>query len=402
MSVRIVGLLAVLLAAATAGCARTHAAAPVSAVAPEVTVAAVLAMPLHHWQEFTGQLQAVETVEVRPRVSGMIDRVQFDAGAHVGKGQLLFQIDPRPFQLEVNRLNAELKRAQSKLDFANAGRARAERLFTQNAIAREEYEQLTSAATEAEADLESMRAQLGAAQLNLQFTQVRSPIDGHVSRALITAGNLVSTDSRLTTVVSDTPVYAYFDADESTYLTFAGLNTNRANADRGASPVYMGLVGEQGYPHEGHLDFLDNQVDSHSGTIRARAVFDNKDGRFTPGLFARIKLVSRNSYDAILIDDRAVGTDLGKKYVLVLKPDNTLEYRLVSLGANIGGLRVVQTGLDARDVVVIDGLQHVMPGIKVQPTRVSMSATGAGLEQVAGPVSAAPIKLAVSALSAQR
>ena len=367
------------------GCGHSMAASkPAVAPAPQVTVAQVIAKPLHQWIELTGTLQAVDTVQVRPRVSGYVDAVRFVEGARVAKGAVLFQIDPRPFALEVDRLNAEFNRAQSKLDYANAGRARAERLIAQNAIAREEYEQLTSAATEAAADVGSIRAQVSAARLNLEFTQVRSPIDGHVSRALITAGNLVSSADVLTTVVSDDPVYAYFDTDEASYLKFARLAGGAVHG-RGdyASAVFLGLVGEQGYPHEGRLDFLDNQIDPHSGTIRARAVFDNHDGRFTPGLFARIRLVAHDSYDAVLIDDRAIGTDLGKKYVLVLKPDGSLEYRLIELGQNVEGLRVVQSGLVASDVIVINGLQHVAPGVHVQARFVQMDASNSALEQVA-------------------
>jgi membrane fusion protein, multidrug efflux system len=376
------------------GCGRSQAsAAPTAASpAPEVTVAQVIARPLHHWEELTGTLQAVNIVAVHPRVSGFVDRVEFVEGARVKRDQLLFQIDPRPFQLEVDRLNAELKRAQSKLEVADAGRARAVRLYAQNAIAREEFEQLTSAHTEAEADVASIQAQLGSARLNLEFTHVRSPIDGRVSRAAITAGNLVSSADVLTNVVSDDPIYAYFDADEATYLKFAQQDGNAH------SPVYLGLAGESGYPHEGRLDFLDNQMDASSGTIRARAVFDNKDGRFTPGLFGRIKLVSRDSYEAILVDDRAIGTDLGKKFVLVLKSDQSLEYRLVDLGPDIDGLRVVTHGLNANEVIAVNGLQHVMPGMKVQAARANMQSSNAGLDQVAAgsPGALAAVSMTVS------
>jgi multidrug efflux system membrane fusion protein len=358
-------------------------------------VAQVIARPLHHWDELTGELQAVNTVEVRPRVSGFIDSVQFAEGARVSKGQVLFQIDPRPFEIEIERLTAELKRAQSKLEYATAGHARAERLYAQNAIAREEYEQLTSAETEASGDVGSLNAQLHAARLNLEYTHVRSPIDGHVSRAVITSGNLVSNTNLLTTVVSDDPIYAYFDTDEATYLRFIRQERSDRTPPRGAadhgsnpnrpSPVFMGLVGEQGYPHQGQLDFIDNQVDARSSTIHVRAVFDNKDGRFTPGLFARIKLVANDSHNAILIDERAVGNDLGKKFVLVLKPDSTLEYRPVTLGTRIDGLRVVEEGLQTADTIVVNGLQHVMAGAKVAATRVTMTAGGSGLSQVAAP-----------------
>jgi multidrug efflux system membrane fusion protein len=376
--------------AAACSHSQAHPAANAAPPPASVTVAEVTVRPLRHWEEFTGALQAVNSVDVHPRVSGFVDGVQFTEGSRVKKGQLLFQIDPRPFQIEIDRLTAELTRAQSKLDFASAGSARAQRLFAQNAIAREEYEQLTSAQTEAAGDLGSLKAQLRAARLNLDYAQVRSPIDGHVSRALITPGNLVSSSDLLTTVVSDNPIYAYFDTDEATYLKFAQLDSaqrlkagDRTSGRVEASPVFMGLVGEEGYPHQGALDFVDNKVDARSSTIHVRAVFDNKDGRFTPGLFARIKLVSNDSYEAVLIDERAVGNDLGKKYVLVLKPDDTLEYRSVTLGTRIDGLRVVEDGLRPADIVVVNGLQHVMAGAKVQSTRVAMATGGAGLEQVA-------------------
>jgi multidrug efflux system membrane fusion protein len=383
-------LCSVLLAACSHS--RAESAAAAAPAPPTVTVAEVISRPLHHWDELTGELQAVNTVEVHPRVNGFIDSLQFTEGARVAKGQVLFQIDPRPFEIEIERLTAELKRAQSKLDFAAAGHARAERLFEQNAIAREEYEQLTSAETEAAGDLGSLNAQLHAARLNLEYSHVRSPIDGHVSRALITPGNLVSGDSLLTIVVSDDPIYAYFDTDEATYLKFAQLERSNparpsARSGRGTapSPVFMGLVGEEGYPHEGKLNFIDNQVDARSSTIHARAVFDNKDGRFTPGLFARIKLVANDNHEAILIDERAIGNDLGKKFVLVLKPDSTLEYRAVVLGAHIDGLRVVEEGLAPADVIVVNGLQHVSAGTRVQSTRVAMSAGGSAMAQVALP-----------------
>src|SRR5580704_10478277 len=257
-------ILAAVGAAVLTACSHSHAqSASNAAPPPSVTVAEVIARPLHHWDELTGELQAVNTVEVRPRVSGFIDTVQFTEGARVGKGQVLFQIDPRPFQIEIERLDAEIKRARSKLDFATAGHARAERLYTQNAIAREEYEQLTSAETEASGDVGSLNAQLHAARLNLEYTHVRSPIDGHVSRAVITSGNLVSNTNLLTTVVSDDPIYAYFDTDEATYLRFTRLEQGdraargvRPDHDATSSPVFMGLVGEQGYPHQGRLDFI--------------------------------------------------------------------------------------------------------------------------------------------------
>jgi multidrug efflux system membrane fusion protein len=391
----LLSLPALTIVALVAGLGRSAEAKP-QPPAPhvaEVTVAEVIHKPLHEWQEFTGRLQAVNTVEVRPRVSGYIDRVAFPDGARVKKGQLLFQIDPRPFQAEVDRLTAERSRAISDLALAKANHARAERLITANAISREEYDRLKAAETSAEGSLGSVDGSLAAARLNLEFTQVRAPIDGHVSRAIITAGNLVTSSSLLTTVVSDDPVYAYFDADEQTYLHYSKLAREGSGGD-GADTVYMGLVDEQGYPHPGKLDFVDNQVDPTTGTIRARAVFANPDGRYTPGLFARVRLVGGDDSDTVLIEDRAVGTDLGKKFVLTLSPDNHVEYRLVELGPEIDGLRVVKQGLHPGDVIVVNGLQHVRPGDAVTPTKVAMNVDNAGLAQVAAePV---PTKLASS------
>jgi multidrug efflux system membrane fusion protein len=325
-------------------------------------------------------------------VSGFVDSVAFEDGARVKKGQLLFQIDPRPFQAEVNRLDAERNRAVSDLTLAKANYGRAQQLLASNAISREEYERLGAAQSAAEGALGSVDGSLQSARLNLEFTQVRAPIDGHVSRALITAGNLVGSSSLLTTVVSDDPVYAYFDSDEQTYLHYSKLARNQSTS---TNEVFMGLVDEDGYPHKGRLDFVDNQVDPSTGTIRARAVFANPDGRYTPGLFARIRLVGGDDRDTVLIEDRAVGTDLGKKFVLVLKPDNSIEYRLVQLGPAIDGLRVVEEGLTPGDVIVVNGLQHVKPGQTVAPTHVAMNVDQSGLKQVA--VEAEPTVAAVSA-----
>jgi len=371
-------LAAAVVAACLAGCGHAPAGSNASAApAPAVTVAEVVARPLRDFEDFSGRLEPVTTVSIQPRVAGFIESAQFAEGAHVKKGQLLFRIDPRPFQAEVDRLAAQLKRARTQAGLAASTRDRGQRLIDKHVIAQQDYDQLEAAAASSRDDIGAAEAALAAARLNLEFTNVRSPIDGRASRMLITPGNLVTTASVLTTVVSDNPVYAYFDADEQTYLRFA----HGADA---ASPVFMGLADEQGYPHRGRLDFVDNQLDANSGTIRARAVFDNADGRYTPGLFARIKLVGAQARAAILIDERAVGTDLGKKFVFALKTDNTLEYRPVTLGANIDGLRVVSEGLAAGDVIVVNGLQHVRPGAAVTPQRVRMEAN-ASVAQVSAP-----------------
>jgi membrane fusion protein, multidrug efflux system len=348
--------------------------------AAQVTVAEVVHRPLRDWSEFTGRLEAVQSVEIRPRVSGYIDRIGFEEGVRVKKGQILFRIDPRPFRAEAERQLAARTRALSELDLAKANHARAQRLIGENAIAREEFDRLSSADAVAASDLAAADAALSAAKLNLEFTEVRAPIDGRVSRALITQGNLVSSDSLLTTIVSDDPVYASFDADEQAFLRYS---RNVANRAAGVDPVYMGLADEKDFPHAGRLNFVDNQVDRKTGTIRARGVFANPDGIFTPGLFVRIRLVGRDTRDAVLIDDRAVGTDLGKKFVFVLKDDSTVDYRNVTLGPNVDGLRIVTGGLAVGEVIVVNGLQRVRPGALVAATKVTMDMSRDGLRQVA-------------------
>jgi multidrug efflux system membrane fusion protein len=388
-----IAALAIVLFISGTGRSRAKPAATAAVNLPQVTVAEVIHRPVREWQEFTGRLQAVNTVEVRPRVSGYIDRVVFDDGARVKKGQLLFMIDPRPFQAEVDRLVAERGRYISDLELAKANFARAERLIAAHAISREEYERTQAAVSAAEGALGSNDASLQEARLNREFTEVRAPIDGHASRALITAGNLVTGTSVLTTLVSDDPVYVYFDADELTYLHFAKAHEDRARHDRAdadASAVFIGLEDEQGYPHAGKLNFIDNQVDPGTGTIRARAELANPDGRYTPGLFARVRLIGGEDQDGVLIEDRAVGTDLSKSYVLTLTADNHIEYRLVELGPEIDGLRVVKHGLAPNELIVVDGLQHVRPGQLVAATRVNMNAHADGLAQVTARPEAPP------------
>lgn len=352
--------------------------------APKVSVAEVIEQPINEWDEFTGRLEAPQSVEVRPRVSGYIDKVAFAEGSLVNKGDLLFQIDPRPFQAEVKRLEAQLQQARaSQARAANEAR-RGERLRQSNAISAELADARASAATEAQAQVAATQAELDNARLNLGFTRITAPIDGRVSRAEITEGNLVGAgESLLTSVVSTDKVYAYFDADERAFLKYIEL-ARQAGADaRGASPVYLGLSNEDGHPHLGQLDFLDNQVNPRTGTIRGRAVFSNADGQFTPGLYARLKLVGSKPYDATLIKDEAVGTDLGKKYVLVLGADNAVAYRAIALGPKLEGLRIVRSGLAKGEKIVVNGLQRAMPGATVDPQAVPMAdeKTLANLEQ---------------------
>ncbi|WP_109511769.1 multidrug efflux RND transporter periplasmic adaptor subunit MexE [Pseudomonas ovata] len=350
--------------------------------APKVTVAKVLEQPINEWDEFTGRLEAPETVEVRPRVSGQIDQVAFTDGALVKKGDLLFQIDPRPFQAEVRRLEAQLQQARAVANRSENEAQRGDRLRANNAISAELADSRSTSAQEAKAGVAAIQAQLDLARLNLSFTRVTAPITGRVSRAEITTGNIVTADvTALTSVVSTDKVYAYFDADERVFLKY---NELARQGQRGqATPVYLGLSNEADNPHLGQMNFVDNQVNPRTGTIRGRAVFDNSDGRFTPGLYARLKLVGSATYTAVLIQDEAVGTDLGKKFVLVMDKDNKPTYRPVELGPKLEGLRIVRSGLAKDDTIVVKGLQRVRPGQPVEPevTPMASEQTLAALRQ---------------------
>ena len=370
------GLAAVAVLAACSAQAKqeqTAAAPPV-----QVTVTDVAFKPLRQWDDFTGRLEPIDTVEIRPRVSGYIDGARFAEGARVSKGQVLFQIDPRPYQAEADRAAAEVARAKAQLDLAVVNRERGRRLIEQNALAQSEFDRLSSEERAAQANVSAAQAALQTARLNLQWTKVTSPIDGRVSKAIITRGNLVTQASLLTTVVSDNPIYAAFNADEQTFLKYAA-------AERGKeSPVYMGLMTEDGYPHVGKLTFIDNALDAKSGTINGRASFANADGKFTPGLFARIRLVSAESREVALAPDRAVATDLGKRYVVVVNGSNKAEYRPVEIGPLAGNLRIIRSGLKPGDRVVVGGLQKVKPGDTVAPVKVKTELADLGQLEVGG------------------
>jgi RND family efflux transporter MFP subunit len=350
-----------------------------------VTVAQVLEREITEWDEFTGRLEAVDQVEIRPRVSGYITRVTFDEGKEVKKGEVLFEIDPRPYQAELAQAEAELERARSAAALAASEVQRAGKLVKAQAISREEFDSRTSAEAQGGATVRAAEAAVQTARLNLGWTRVRSPITGRVSNARVTAGNLVQSgpaeEEPLTTVVSLNPVYLYFDSDEQTYLRYAALAKSTGTNWRDARlPVYLGLANETGFPHEGRLDFVDNQVDANTGTIRTRAVFSNRSRALTPGLFARVKLVGGQKTRALLVRDAAIGTDQDRKFVLVVAPGDTLAYRPIVPGRLTDGLRIVTSGLKPGDRVVVNGLMRVRPGMKVAPTLTAMvpdSATSA-------------------------
>ena len=369
-------VLALAGAASLTACTRVETRAAPPAL-PQVTAAAAVARDVTEWDEFTGRLEPVQSVAVRPRVSGLISAVSFEEGSLVRQGQLLFQVDPRPFQAQVDRLRAELAQADAARDRSTSEMRRADRLSADNAISLEERERRTGAAAETTARVDAVAAALRAAQLDLEFTRVVSPIDGRVSRAMVTRGNLVSGGqgeaTLLTTVVSVDPIYASFDADEQTFLRYGDRARQQGAGGRQAGlRIQMALADEQAFPHEGTLQFLDNQLDASTGTINGRAIFRNHDRRLTPGLFVRLRLPGTVTYRGVLVEDRAVGTDLDRRFVFVVGGDKKIESRTVTLGPIVDGLRVVRKGLSAGELVVINGLQRVRPGVPVNATVATM------------------------------
>ena len=369
------GFAVVLAALLAAGCGPEAAPAP---QAMPVTVSTVLEREVAEWDEFTGRLRAIDSVEIRPRVSGYIDRIAFHEGGDVKKGDLLFVIDPKPFQAELQRAEAQVSSARAQAQLARQMRVNAEKLRSSGAISQDEFDERASADAVAAEAVRAAEAEANVARLNLGYTRILSPIAGRVSRAEITVGNLVSGGSGeatlLTNVVSLDPIYVEFEGDEQIYLLYTQRNLagNRPSSRNAPNPVYMGLANDTGFPYEGHMVFVDNQVNPNTGTIRARAVFDNGAGKFTPGLFARLQLLGSGKYQAVLINDRAVATDQDRKYVMVVNKDNILEYRAIKLGRVIDGLRVVLEGLKPGEVIVVNGLQRVRPGMPVQTTTVPM------------------------------
>jgi RND family efflux transporter MFP subunit len=352
----------------------SRAQGPAAGAPPEVNVAEALTRKVTDSAEFTGRLEAVNTAKVQPRVDGFVESVHFSEGALVHKGDVLFQLDARPYRAEVDRLVANQAQAKAELNLAQTNQRRGEMLLAQHAIAQQEADRLETTAQSARAQLGAATAALAAARLKLDFTTVRAPIDGRVSNARVTPGNLVTSSDVLTSVVSVNPVYVYFDVDEQTWLKLDHLRASAKQAGHNARiEAAMGLADESGYPHEGRLDFVDNQLHTGSGTMRLRAVFDNADGLYTPGLYARVQLQSGQAKSRVLVDDRAIGTDLGNQFVYVVDKDHKVQYRKVDTGALFHGLRVIDSGVRPSDLVVVNGLQRVRPGVEVNPQKVAMS-----------------------------
>ncbi|HSD53639.1 MAG TPA: efflux RND transporter periplasmic adaptor subunit [Burkholderiales bacterium] len=359
-----------------AGCGEGHGDAKAQGgppPAPPVSVAAAVEKEVVESDEFPGRVEAVESVEVRARINGYIESIHFKPGAEVKKGDLLFQIDPRPFEAQVAAAESQVAATRAQLELARTDLTRNEQMWADRATSKREFDDAATRVRTLTSQLRANEAALATARLNLGYTRVTAPVSGRVGKAEITVGNLVQGELPpspvLTTVVSVNPVYVSFQADEGAYLKYI------AGARSGSLAVAVGLADEEGSPHAGKLEFVDNQIDPTSGTVRMRATVDNKSGRFTPGLFARVKLGdSAQPRKAVLVTDRAIGTDQSKRYVLVVDAENKTAYREVRIGRLVDGLRVIESGLKPGEMIVVNGLQRVRPGALITPQSVPMEA----------------------------
>jgi len=359
---------------------------PAATPAVAVSVATVEKRNAVTWDEFSGRLEAIERVELRPRVAGAIQAIHFREGALVKQGDLLVTIDPAPFAAEVERAQAQVLAMQARIALTKNDLDRGQQLWDSRTISQRDYDQRVNAQREAEANLRAAQAALQSAQLNLDYTKVRAPVDGRVGKLEITVGNLVAagpTAPLLTTLVSVNPIYASFNADERVVMRALQSNGVDATALRGIEriPVQMGTTMTDGTPYRGGLQLIDNQVDVRSGTVRVRAKFDNADGTLMPGQFARIRMGHAEPQQALMVSERAVGTDQDKKFVIVVDADNKASYREITLGETAEGLRVVTSGLKEGERIVVKGLQRVRPGAVVAPEQVSMDGSSVAAVQ---------------------
>jgi len=364
------------------GCGASADAQSASPQAVPVSVSPAVLRPVVDSEEFSGRLEAADYVELRPRVNGTIDKVHFTDGALVRKGDLLFSIDSRPFEAEAARAQSQLTSIKARFELAQSELARAQKLLDSQAVSKQEVDQLAASQRTSQADIQGAEAALRIARLNVEYAQVRAPIAGRVSRANVTAGNVVSEQSVLTTIAGVSKVYAYFDGSERTYLR---LNESKTGGK--APKVRMALLDEQGFPHEGVVDFIDNRLNPQTGAVRMRATFDNAGGRFTPGLSARLRMESAAAYDAVLVPERSIGTDQTKKFIYVVGADGKPQFREVHLGALADGMRVVKGSVKPGEHVVVDGLQRIQPGMLVAPQVLQVDAKGM---PIVPPVGAAP------------
>jgi multidrug efflux system membrane fusion protein len=358
-----------------AGSARAETAAAKPAAVP-VSVAVVTPRQTAPWDEFSGRLEAVERVEIRSRVAGAIQEIHFREGALVNQGDLLVLIDPALYAADVARAEGQVAAAKARVVLTKSDFERGQQLSGSNTISQRDVDGRVNAYREAEANLKAAEAALKTAQLNLSYTEVRAPVAGRVGKIEITVGNLITAGPGapvLTTLVSVNPIYASFNADEQVVMrALRTLAEEGASSEIGRIPVQMGTGASDGTPYKGRMQLIDNQVDTKSGTVRVRAVFDNADGRLIPGQFARLLMGQPKAEPALLISERAVGTDQNKKFVMVVNQDNKAEYREVALGVSVDGMRMVTGGLHAGERIVVKGLQRVRPGAEVAPQAVAM------------------------------
>ena len=343
---------------------------------PDVSVASVVQKPITEWDDYSGHVEAIESAEIRPRVAGHLRRIHYREGGLVAKGALLFTIDDREYAAAADAARADAARAEARVALAKQELARAETLIAARAVSQGELDQRRMEAQQADADLLAARARVAQAELNLGFTRVTAPFAGRAGAALVKPGNVVTpNDTLLTTLVSVDPVYVTFTGDERAYLRYQELARagNRESSRDTRNPVHVGLANEEGFPHVGEMDFVDNALNPQTGTIRARAVLPNPDGVFTPGLFARVRLLGESQSNALLIHEQAVLTDQDRRYVYILGKDNVAERRDVTLGPHVESLRVVGSGLAAGDKVIVNGMRKIFfPGQKVNPRDVPM------------------------------
>jgi RND family efflux transporter MFP subunit len=348
---------------------------------PPVTVATPIHKEIVEWDEYTGRTEAIESVDVRPRVSGYIDQISFKDGQLVKPGDVLFVIDQRPYQDVLDQAKANLQDAEALRQLKLANFARAEKLFQNKVTAKEEYDTSVAERNEAEAKFAQAQASVNSAALNVEFTEIKSPIQGRISRQLVTRGNLVQADSTvLTKVVSVDPIYAYFNVDQRTVQKYYNqIQGGQLQDPRvSAMPVYLQLEGETGFPHEGLIDFVDNTYNASTGTLQIRGRFQNKDASLYPDAFVRVRIAGTPKHDALLITDRAIATDQGQKFALLVDDNSVVQVRPVELGPVFDGLRVVRRGLGPDDRVIINGLVNARPGSKVtaQPGDMNQSLAG--------------------------
>ena len=362
--------LVALIAATLAACSPQQA--PQQMPPPKVTVTHPQMMTVTNWDEYPGHIEAVEMVEIRPRVSGQIESIHFQDGAEVKAGDLLFVIDPRPYQAELDRAQAERRRAETHLDLARNDLKRAESLRSTKAISEEEYDSRSKAAREADAALAAACAAEASARINLDYTHITAPINGKIGRRYVTVGNLVQLQASggaatvLTTIVSMDPIYCYFDADEAAFLRYRGSAGNGLERKGGSLACELALINEQEHPHKGHVDFFDNQINAKTGTIRLRGVFPNTRRSLVPGMFATVRVPAGPPLQALAVPAVAVSSDQGSKLVLVVNKDGVVEPRPVEVDRQHGAMRIVTSGLTVQDQVIVNGMMMARPGVKVQ------------------------------------